>query len=772
MRKFLVIGVFALAATLGFGQKYTISGTLTDAENGEDLFGATVLVVDMPGTGAVANAYGFYSLTLPAGKHSIRYQYIGFVAVDREIDLQENIKIDIELGPNVQSLGEVEITGERADEHVRSTEMSIAKLSPKDVETIPVLFGEKDLMKTAQLLPGIKTAGEGNSGIYVRGGGIDQNLILLDEAPVYNASHLLGFFSVFNSDAIKDMTIYKGGMPAEYGGRASSVIDIKMKEGNNKKMGVTGGIGLISSKLTLESPIVRDKGSVIISGRRTYADYFLRFSKDTTAQKAKLYFYDLNLKANYKFGEKDRVFISGYFGRDNFGLQDLFGFDWGNATGTARWNHLFSDKLFLNSSLIYSDYGYKFSIGAGDQNFAIESKIRDLNLKEDFSLFANSNNTVKFGLNAIYHTFVPGKISGSALQGINLLEIEKRYAVESGVYIQNDQKINERLNANYGLRYSMFNYLGPGTAYTFDEDGEQTAATMYPSGEIIKTYGGLEPRLSLKYQLDEFSSVKTAYNRNYQYLHLLSNSTTSSPTDIWVPSSNNVKPQIADQIALGYFRNLKDNTYEASVEVYYKGMQNQIDYKNGADLLLNSTVESELVYGKGQAYGAEFFVKKRTGRLTGWVSYTLSRTFRIFDDINGGLKFPARQDRIHDIAIVGMFAINDKWSVSANWVYYTGNAVTFPSGRYVVDGLLIPYYTERNGYRMPDYHRLDLGATWTNRKTEKFESSWSFSIYNAYNRENAYSINFRQKADDPTTTEAVQLSLFKIIPAFSYNFKF
>lgn len=754
-------------------QNCTIKGNIKDGSNGEDLIGAAVVIKELPGTGTVTNPYGFYSLTLPKGTYTIIYQYIGYETQAMEVSLQQDRTLEIELRPESQTLGEVVIEGEREDENITQTEMSVTKLNPKDIEAVPVLLGEKDVLKTIQLLPGVKPGGEGSSGFSVRGGGFDQNLIVLDEAIVYNASHLLGFFSVFNSDAIKDVTLYKGGMPAEYGGRASSVLDVIMKDGNSKKFGVSGGIGLIASRLTVEGPIVKDKGSFIISGRRTYADLFLRLSSDESINSSILYFYDLNLKANYKLGERDRIYLSGYFGRDKFGFSDDFSFDWGNATGTLRWNHLFSDRLFSNTSLIYSDYDYQFNIGGdGDDGFGLESGIRDWNLKQDFTYFPNSKNTIKFGGNIIYHNFVPGTIDAGQTANVNSRALDEQFALEGGLYIQNDQRLSNRWSINYGLRYSLFNYLGEGTAYEYDADGNVLSETEYASGESIQTYSGFEPRLSAKYQIDDVSSVKLAYNRNYQYLHLLSNSTSSTPTDRWVPSSNNVEPQIADQIAMGYFRNFSDNMYEFSVETYYKDMQNLIDYRNGAQLVFNGNVEAELVYGDGEAYGIEFLLRKRKGKLTGWFSYTLSRTLRQFDDINNGESFPARQDRIHDLSLTAIYALNDKVSLSANFIYYTGDAITFPSGKYVINGQTAPYYTERNGYRFPDYHRLDLGVNWITKKTDKFESSWNFSIYNAYGRENAYTIEFQENPDVPGQTQAVQLSLFSIVPSITYNFRF
>ena len=753
-------------------QKFTLSGYIKDAQNGEDLIGATVVVADQASIGVTSNIYGFYSLSLEAGQYELAFQYLGYQTKVIPIDLKADQTLNVELGANSQVLDEVVVVAEKENQNITEARGSVTKLDVKEIESIPVLFGEKDVMKVVQLTPGIKSAGEGNSGFYVRGGGIDQNLILLDEAPVYNPSHLLGFFSVFNSDALKDVTVYKGGMAAEYGGRTSSVMDIRMKDGNSKDFSASGGIGLIASRLTLEGPIVKDKGSFMVSGRRTYADLFLGLSSDESLSNTQLYFYDLNMKANYQLSEKDRLFLSGYFGRDRFGFSDEFGFDWGNTTSTLRWNHLFSNKLFSNTSVIYSQYDYEFTFGEDDDQIGLQSVIQDWNIKQDFTYFPNDRNTIKFGGNLIFHEIQPGNLLAGENTGFTAEDAEVKNAIEGAVYIQNEQKIGDRLNVNYGLRYSLFDYRGEGTAYELDEDGDIVSETVYDKGESIQYYGGLEPRLSATYILDEESSLKLGYNRNYQYLHLLSNATSSTPTDVWITSSNNVKPQIADQVSLGYFRNFKDNMYEASVEVYYKDMQNVIDYRNGANFFLNNNLEEDLVFGDGRAYGAEFYLKKTKGRLTGWVSYTLSRTLRQFDEINNGAEFSARQDRIHDIAIVALYDLTPRVKLSANWVYNTGDAVTFPSGRYTVDDLVVPYYTERNGYRMPDYHRLDLGVTILNKPKKNYESSWNFSVYNAYNRENAYSISFRANEDNPQNTEAVQLTLFKAVPSITYNFKF
>lgn len=766
-----ILFLFLLITSLSFGQKNTVSGSIKDAKNGEDLYGAVVKVKELENVGAVTNAYGFYSISLAPGTYTLIVRSTGFEDQERVIDLSQDMVANFELKvpADVQEIEEVKVSAVKENDNITNSGMNVTKFDPKDIETIPVLFGEKDIMKTLQLTPGVKSAGEGNAGFFVRGGGSDQNLILLDEAPVYNASHLLGFFSVFNSDAIKDVSLYKAGIPAEYGGRASSVMDVKMRDGNNKAFGASGGIGLISSRLTLEAPIVKDKGSFIISGRRSYADLFLKLSKDEDQRNTKLYFYDLNMKANYRITDKDRLFLSGYFGRDKFGFGDNFGFNWGNATATLRWNRIISQKLFSNTSVIFSNFDYEFNIGSGEDGFGISSSIQDWNVKQDFSYFINNNNTLKFGVNGIYHTFKPGALTGSN-ESFNNIVLDERYALEYGVYIQNEMKIGSRFNIMYGLRYSGFNLMGEGKSYEFDGDGKLLTETEHKSGESIQLHHGLEPRASLSFIISENNSMKLAFNRNLQYLHQLSNSTTSSPTDIWIPSSNNVKPQTCEQLALGYYQNLNKNMFILSTEVYYKNLGNQIDYRVGAETLLNDLVEGELVYGKGRAYGLEFQLQKKKGKFTGWVSYTLSRSLRTFDDIDNGKEFSARQDRIHDISIVLMYRLNKSLAFSSSWIFYTGDAVTFPSGKYEVNGTYIPYYTERNGYRMPDYHRLDVGITWYLKDKKKFEHNLNISVYNAYSRENAYTITFEENPDNPGETQAIQTTLFKIIPSITYNF--
>jgi len=751
----------------------TISGFVRDARNGESLTGAVIYPKENPSVGITSNSYGYFSLSLPTGEYSLIVQFLGYKTKIIALELKENVKLNFEMEEESIALKEITITGEKNNINVVQSEL-ISKINIKEIQNIPVILGEKDILKTIQLLPGVTPAGEGNAGFYVRGGGVDQNLILLDEAPVYNPSHLLGFFSTFNSDAIKDITLYKGGFPAEYGGRLSSVVDIKMNEGNNKEYHISGGIGIIASRLAVEGPIFKNKGSFMIAARRTYADIFLRLlsskGADSTASKSTLYFYDLNLKANYQFSDKDRLYFSCYLGRDNFNLGGVLGLNWGNVTATTRWNHIINDKIFSNTSLIFNKYSYNFNVAVGNLTMKVISEIQDWNLKEDLHLYLNSKNTIKFGFNSIYHTFVPSKVDSTAF--FHVRSMDNKFALENAFYISNEQTISTHIKASYGLRYSLFSSIGPGTVYTYNKVSDVVDSATYPKGKIFNTFGGFEPRLLVNYIINDSSSVKVSYARTRQYIHLLSNTTSTTPFDLWVPSNINILPEIADQYTLGYFRNFSNNMFETSVEVYYKTMQNQIDYRNGANLILNNKVEAQLVFGKGWGYGAEFLIRKKYGKLTGWISYTLSKTKRQFSDINDGNTFLAKQDRPNNIAIVGMYELNPRLTFSATWIYISGNVVTFPSGRYYIDGNVVPYYTERNGYRMPDYHRLDIGLTWQRKKTARFESNWNFSIYNVYARANAYAINFQQDPNDPTKMQAVQLSLFRFVPAITYNFKF
>ena len=777
MKKGLVLFLFVMVCLIAFPQgKFTISGYVRDTKTGEELIGAIVSVKELPTIGISTNSYGFFSLTLPAGSYNVKAQFVGYEPVIQTITLDKSIKSNFSLGEKVTELDEVLVTSERRNDNVTKNQMGVEKLNIQEIKGIPTFFGERDILKTIQLLPGIKSAGEGNSGFYVRGGTTDQNLILLDEATVYNASHLLGFFSVFNSDAIKDVTVYKGSIPAEYGGRLSSVLDVNMKDGNSKDYSVNGGIGLISSRLTVEGPIVKDKGSFMISGRRTYADIVMHamanvnILKDSTLKTAQLYFYDLNAKANYRFGNKDRVYISGYFGKDVLGITN-FGFNWGNSTATMRWNHLFTDQLFSNTSFVFNDFNYTLNNGSTRNPINIISKIRDYTLKQDYQYIPNTNSQYKFGFISAFHNMVPGTIINTD-SNTNRQSLPIKNSIENAIYFSHDYKFTSNLSINYGVRLSEFTLLGPAPFNIYAEYNYiDSVKPIIGTTNKTKSFWEPEPRFSVSFMLNSESSIKAAYARNVQYLHLLSNSTSGSPLDMWIPSSHNTVPETSDQISLGYFRNFDDNNYEFSAEIYYKDLNHQVDYINGAQLTFNANPESQLTYGKGRAYGLELFVKKKYGRFNGWIGYTLARSERNIPGVNNSQWYPAKQDRTHDLSIVGMYELSKKWSVSATWVYYTGNAVTFPTSAYFIDNRLTFGYTGRNGNRMPAYHRLDLGATCQLRKRGRYESDLTFSIYNAYAHDNAYSITFRQN-DITKQIETVQTTLFKIIPSITYNFKF
>ncbi len=774
VRFFVIIFLCIFPITLFSQSKYTVSGTVKDKNTGETLIGVIVGVSGTKPVETLTNEHGFYSLTIPSDNYQLSVSGMGYQVQQISLNLDKSQRIDFSLVTDPRELQEVVVTTRVKDENVTRTQVGVERMEMKEIAQIPVLMGERDLIKVMQLTPGIKPTGEGNTGFYVRGGAADQNLILLDNALVYNASHLMGFFSTFNSDAIKDATIYKGPMPAQYGGRLSSALDIVMNEGNNQDYHVSGGIGLISTKLNIEGPIQKDKSSFLITGRRTYADLMAKASGVEGFENASLYFYDLNAKANYILSDKDRIYLSGYFGRDKLAAEDFFGLEWGNATGTLRWNHILSDKLFSNTSLVYSDYDYKVTVymTERDNKMGILSRIRDWNLKQDFQYFPNPSNSIRFGLSTTYHTVLPGQVSFDNPYQFNVESLQKKYSWENALYGTNTWKVSNKLSAIYGLRFSTFSVLGPGDIYTLDDKHQVKDTISYGSGDFVKTYFNIEPRLSLAYQLNKNSSLKAAYARTTQNMHLVANSSVSTPVDRWVPTSNIIQPEIADQVSLGYFHNFANNMFEFSIEGYYKNLQNQIDYKDGADIQTTDVVETELLFGKGRAYGVEFFLKKKYGRFNGWLGYTLSRSEKQIDGINDGKWYAAKQDRTHDVSIVGMYELTKKWSLSAAWVYYTGDAVTFPSGKYTIDNQVAMYYTERNGYRMPAYHRLDLGATWKLKDTKKFYSELAFSLYNAYGRENAYMIDFRENKDDPTRTDAYQISLFRFVPSVSWNFRF
>ena len=755
-------------------KKFTISGKITDLHSGEALVGATIFVRELK-TGAVADFYGNYSLTIAEGKYTLVYSYIGYQTIEREVDLIRDHKISLELDPQQHQLKEVVVTSERNDKNVVKPEMSTFRMDIKTIQRIPALMGEVDVIKAIQLLPGVQSVGEGSSGFSVRGGAPDQNLILLDEATVYNASHLMGFFSVFNNDAIKDVKLFKGDIPANYGGRLASVVDIRMNEGNMKKLEINGGIGIIASRLTIEGPLWKDRISFIVSGRRTYADIFLPLSSNKALQKNQLYFYDLNAKINYRINDNNQIFLSGYFGRDVF-KNDFAGMNWGNGTATFRWNHLFSKRLFSNFSLVYTNYKYFLGTPAGNNNsFEWYSTLRDVGAKGDFSYYLNTNNTLKFGATLTYHMFDPGNARGIGNETVFTdVKVPSNYAFETGVYASNEQKLGEHFTVKYGLRFSMFQNVGPGTVYHYDSNYVATDSTVYSKMALFNTYAGIEPRLGLLYDFNSKHSVKASYARTYQYLQLAQNSTVGTPLDIWFPSSPNVKPQIADQVALGYFRNFRRNTIETSIEGYYKWMQNVVDFKDFAELLLNSKLEGEIRTGKAWSYGLEFLVRLNEEKISGWISYTYSRTFRQIDGINSNNPYPAPYDKPNNIAIVLNYVISKRFTVSANWVYATGAPVTFPTGRAEIGGKIVPIYSDRNQYRYQDYHRLDLSLIFYSKVKpgRKFNWDLNFSVYNAYNRHNTWSVNFTQDDANPDVTKAEKVYLFGIIPSITFNFHF
>ncbi|MEZ5070820.1 MAG: TonB-dependent receptor [Bacteroidales bacterium] len=761
---FLCLGLAGLDAQT----RVTLSGTVSDAESGEKLIGATVYVAGTS-LGTSSNSYGFYSLTVPAGNLELVCSYIGYEEMRRSLELKENQMLDLKLQEASTRLEEVTVMAEASDHQLRTTDIGVEKLDVASISRVPVLLGERDILKTLQLLPGISTVSEGSTGFSVRGGSMDQNLILLDEAPVYSASHLMGFFSVFPADAVKDVSVYKGGIPARYGGRASAVVDIQMNDGNNQHLTGNGGIGLISSRLTLEGPLVRDRGSFIVSGRRSYADLVAR-SVGLLEEDITLYFYDLTAKLNYKLNDRNRVFLSAYMGRDDFGFEE-FGTDWGNTTTTFRWNHLFGSRLFSNTSVLYSNYDYAVNLA---EFLKMGSGIEDVGLKQDFSWYVHPDHTVRFGVQSTFHRFNPGELRPVDPDSSMIPEVlmPGKQALVSGLYASGESKAGPRLSFQYGLRFSLFQQMGEGSSYVYDANNERIDSTVYGSGEVMQTYMNLEPRLSMNYRLGERSSVKFSYNRMAQYLHLLSNSTSGMPTDTWVPSSSNIRPILVNQVSGGYFRNFLENRVELSLELYYKDLRNTTDYEDGTQTMFNEDVEAYIVSGRGRSYGAEFMLRKQSGRVNGWLSYTLARTEQRMDGINFGHWYPTTYDKTHDVSLVLNWDITDRLSLSGAWVYYTGNAVTFPSGKYEFDGQLVSYYTERNGYRMPDYHRLDLGLHLAGKKEKKFRSSWDLSAYNVYNRHNAYLIDFRESETVPGTTEAVKLSLFGIVPSLSWNFEF
>lgn len=768
--KRVFVGVLSCWAITGSWQAFsqqTISGTVTDQSTGEQLFGVHIGVVEIPGTGIVTNEYGFYSLSLPSGNYRLSVQYEGYQIDTLYFSAGSDTLYNVSLVVTNVTKNLEEVVVKAPEKQVSGLGSPIGVLQP-DMPTlnkIPVLFGERDVIKSLQLMPGVKTGGDGSSGFSVRGGSPDQNLILLDEATVYNPSHLLGFFSTFNSDALKDVSLYKGTQPANYGGRLASALDVRMKEGNKQQLEINGSLGLISSKISVEGPIVKDKASFFVSGRRTYADMFLGFTPKYAG--TQLYFYDVNAKVNYRFGSKDVVYLSGYFGHDKLGLEDLFGLNWGNATGTLRWNHIVSEKWFSNTSVVYSNYRYESAVQRGGSDVVMTSSIRDISLKQEFQYFPNTSHKLRFGLQTVHHNLLPGAVSGESVKEEAL---PANYSLESAVFVTDDWTISSKWKITMGLRISSFIAFGPQDEYTYAESGAVTDTTHYASSQIVKAYVIPEPRLTVSYQLNEKHVLRGAYTRNAQYLHLLSNSNGGSPSDRWISVGTQLKPGISDQLSVGYVPDI-GKRFSLETEVYYKYMQHQVDYKDGADVFLNTDITSQLLAGKGRAYGWEIMWRKRSGKLTGWISCTLSRTENQIEGINSGKWFPTRQDKTFDVSVVLNYAVNAHVQLAANWVFNTGGAVTFPSGKYYLEGQPVWLYTERNGYRMPAYHRLDLGATWVLKARTHWQHELTFGVYNAYGRENAYMVDFRQSETDPSVTEIVQTSLFRFVPSVTWNFK-
>lgn len=790
--KLFLTYIFILINLLVVAQKYTISGYIKDNATGEELLGANVMAKGKS-LGTSSNTYGFYSLSLDKGNYQIIFSYLGYHDQIIDISLNADIKLNIEMETNAVVSQEVVINADKK-QNIEDNRMSVAKIPIETVKALPAFMGEVDILKTIQLLPGIQAAGEGNSGFYVRGGGPDQNLILLDEATIYNASHLLGFFSVFSADAIKDMEIYKGGMPAQYGGRISSVLDISMKNGNMKNFEFDGGIGTVSSRLTIQGPIIKEKSSFLVSARRTYIDLLIKpfVKKESLLKNSGYYFYDINLKLNYRFSDKDRLYLSGYYGKDvfNFAAENAgfkMNIPWGNTMANLRYNHLFNDKFFSNTTFVFCNYDFQTSISLNQDNnsdsgmdFLQDSGIRDFNLKQDFSYLPNPKHSIKFGVNYTYHIFSPNSVSANLGQ-MNFTTDDRKYqyAHEGAIYVGDDYKINEKISIYGGLRFAIFSQVGPFIRYIKDEYMLTTIdSVVYNKHKKVASYYSLEPRISLKFSLWKSASLKMSFMQNKQFIHLASLSASTLPTDLWVPCSDIIKPQKGRQYAIGLFQNFWDDKIETSVEAYYKKMYNLIEYADGAlpgDEISKDNSDNYFIFGNGYSYGIELYVKKHSGNWSGWIGYTLSWTNRIFDNINDGEIFPAKYDRRHDISFTGTYNISPKISVSAIFVYATGNTTTLPIAQYMVDGELTSEYGKRNSYRMASYHRLDLSCTWTMVKNNKWESSLNFSIYNVYNRKNPYFIYFYNDgnvADGDYVTKAKQVSLFPILPSITWNFKF
>ena len=768
--RLLCTTLFFITSLLLIAQNYKVSGTISDLKTKESLIGVSIAVEENPAWGTITDSSGKYSLDLPAGKYNLLVSYMGYNDEKTELQVNEDIKQNFTLTQSTTQLDEILITGKRVDLNVTTPQIGVTQLEIGQLNKLPVLLGERDVIKSLELTPGVKSAGEGSTGFFVRGGTSDQNLILLDNVSVYNASHLMGFFSTFNSDVLRDVALYKGPVPAQYGERLSAILDVQQRNGDMQEYKVSGGIGLIASKINVEGPIQKGKSSFLFGARRTYADAIARLSGVSEAQDAYLYFYDLNMKLNFILSDKDQISVSGYMGKDKMVLKDFANMNWGNTFLNGKWSRTINSKWFSTTALMFNqyDYGYEVDMGMYMDGYG---KINDYGFKQEFNYENGDKSSIKIGLQSTYHDLSPGKFKYYSDEK-NTVNLHHRYSLESGLYASHQFKISDNIEVLYGLRLSTFSALGKGEFYTLNEKNEVTDSVWYGAGKVVKTYVNLEPRLSAVYKLNSTSSIKASYARTTQNMHLLMYAPQGTPFDRWTSSSNNIKPQISDLYTIGYFRNFADNNYEFSAEAYYKDMRNQIDYKDHAEFKDYDVIDTEILVGKGRAYGLEFMLKKRTGQFNGWISYTLSKTEKKINGINENRWYNAYQDRTHDISVVGIYELNPKWTLSAAWVYYTGNAITYPSGKYQIDGQDVMYYAERNGYRAPDYHRLDLGATCLLKKTAKYESELAFSLYNAYGRKNAYMIEFRTNDDDPGKTSAYRYSLFTYVPSISWNFKF
>ena len=762
----------ALLLTARAQKYFSISGYLTDETNGETIIGANVYNQDNPVQGTATNDYGFYSLSLPPDHYRLVFSFLGYQDKVITIYLGQDTVINLALSEGLQ-IEEVVVVAKRPDENIAGTSMGKVDLPMENIKTLPAIFGEVDVLKTLQLLPGVRSAGEGGTGFYVRGGGADQNLVLLDEAPVYNSGHMLGFFSIFNADAIKNTTLYKGEMPARYGGRLSSVVDVQMKEGNARDLEIDGGIGLISSRLTLQGPIVKERTSFIVSARRTYImDLVQPFIKNSNFSGTNYYFYDLNAKVNTRFSQRDRLYFSTYFGRDVLNYKSeandfAINMPYGNATATLRWNHLFNDKLFVNTSVIFNDYQFSFAGGQDVFNFKLSSGVNDWNGKIDFDYYPNYRHKIRFGGNIIYHTFTPNVVEGAIGDVEFKSNIKPKYGLETALYLQDEWSLSSKITVNAGLRYSRFSQLGPYQII----DGD-----YIPKGQSVISYDGVEPRFGLGWKLNSSTSIKAGYTYANQYVHLVSNSSSTLPTDVWVPSSVLVKPQQGAQYAAGVFKNWINNALETSVEVYFRNMHDQIDYRDDYVNNVGTEVETNFVFGTGRAYGAEFFLRKTQGDLNGWLGYTLSRTERSFPLIEQGRWYPATYDRIHDLSLVGNYALTKKWDLGLVFIYGTGRAYTPVEGVYFIDQKLVTNYAPRNSLRLEPYHRLDLSATYRPKadRARSWQGYWTFSIYNMYNRRNTFFTYVNYKTDlskGSAQAQAYKVSIFPIIPSITWNFK-